>query len=84
MIENRFKNYTLTLILTIILSVISALDLGVFGFLFTTLLASVIGYTVIKHHYYLVCASCVCAIIVYSLFLGDFVLILFDKKHLLC
>ena len=58
----------------IILSLISVLPLGVFTFLISAVLSAVIGYTITRHHYYFVGVVCLCAIAVFSLFSGDFLL----------
>ena len=73
MTENKFKHYALILILTIVLSAVSTLGLGVFGFLFTAILASIIGYTITRYHYFFVGAVCACVVAVYALFVGNFV-----------
>ncbi len=73
MAENKFKNYALILIATVILSLISTLNLSIVGILFTALLASVIGYTITRYHYYFVGLVCVCSCTVYALFVGDFI-----------
>ncbi len=72
MTENKFKHYALILILTIILSAASTLNISIFVFLITALLATVIGYSVVRFHYYFVVAVCACVISVYALFTGSF------------
>lgn len=74
MTKNTFKNYALILIATVTLSLASVLPLGVFAFLISAVLASIIGYTVTRHHYYFVGVVCLCVITVFSLFSGDFLL----------
>lgn len=76
MTKNSFKNYALIIITTVVISLIPTLPIGVFGVIATALLASVIGYTVTKHHYYFVGVVCACVIFIYALFSGDFYLTL--------
>ncbi len=71
MSEKRFKNYTLIIVITILLSLISVLPLGILGLITTALLASVIGYTVTKFHYWFVAFVCVCSTAVTALFVWD-------------
>lgn len=74
MTKNTFLNYAFILITTIILSLASVLPLGVFAFLISAVLASVIGYTVTRYHYYFVGVVCLCVILVFSLFSGNFLI----------
>lgn len=76
MTKNSFKNYALIIIATVIISLIAMLPIGIFGIVSTALLASVIGYTVTKHHYYFVGVVCACVIAISALFSGDFYLTL--------
>lgn len=76
MTENKFKNYALILITTIIISLISMLFSGILGAIFSALLASIIGYTVTKHHYYFVATVCACVIAIYTIFAKNFVVAL--------
>ena len=76
MTKNTFKNYALIIIATVIISLIAMLPIGILGIVATALLASVIGYTVTKHHYYFVGVVCACVIAISALFSGDFYLTL--------
>ncbi len=76
MTKNIYKNYALIIIATVIISLIAILPIGILGIVATALLASVIGYTVTKHHYYFVGVVCVCVIAISALFSGDFYLTL--------
>ncbi|MBQ3181601.1 MAG: hypothetical protein IJB50_02460, partial [Clostridia bacterium] len=73
MTKNTFKNYALIIIATVVLTLISMLPIGIFSIVVTALLASIIGYTVTKHHYYFVGFVCVCILLMYSIFSKDFI-----------
>ena len=76
MTKNSFKNYALIIIATVVFALISMLPIGIFGIIASAFLASTIGYTITKHHYYFVGIVCACVISVYALFSGDFYLTL--------
>lgn len=68
MLGKRLKNHLLVIAAVIILSLISVLTLGVSGLLATAILASVIGYSVTRFHYYFVTLICACTVAVTALF----------------
>lgn len=73
MTKNSFKSYALIITITAILTLISTLPIGIFGVIITALLASTIGYTITKHHYYFVAVVCSCVLFIYSAFSGEFI-----------
>lgn len=71
MIENKFRNYALITILTVVFTIASTLPLGVLTMLFSALLVALLGYTVTKYHYTFVTFICVSVFGLYSLFTAD-------------
>lgn len=72
MTKNTFKSYALIIASAIILTLVSMLPIGIFGVIVTALLASTIGYTITKHHYYFVGLVCACIFLIYMIFSGNF------------
>ncbi len=68
MAKNKFKNYALILILTIIFTLGSTLPLGIVSMLFTALVAALLGYTVTRHHYLFVGVVSACILVLYTVF----------------
>lgn len=64
-------NHILVVIISVILTLISVLPIGVIGIFFTAVLAAVIGYSVTKHHYTFVASLCILVFAVTSLFTVD-------------
>ncbi len=73
MTKNTFKSYALIITSAIILTLVSMLPMGMFGVIITALLASTIGYTITKHHYYFVGLVCTCVFLIYLIFSKDFI-----------
>ena len=72
MTKNSFKNYFLILIITAVFSVAGLLPLGVITLLIQAVLASIIGYTVTRYHYWFVSTVCMFLIAIYTTFSGNF------------
>ncbi len=70
--KNNFKSYALILTSTIITVLISILPLGFLGIVASAVLSAIIGYTVIKYHYFFVATISVCIPLIYSIFTGEF------------
>ena len=68
MTKNDIKSYFLTIITSAVLTLVSMLPIGIFGIITTALLASVIGYTVTKHHYAFVGVLCAFVLLIYLFF----------------
>ncbi|MBO5734375.1 MAG: DUF2232 domain-containing protein [Clostridia bacterium] len=73
MVENRFKNHILLLVASVILTLLTLLPLGIFGVIVTTLLTTLVGYTVTKHHYSFVAVVCASILLIYVLFSGNLI-----------
>lgn len=71
MIKNKFKNYALILILTVIFTLGSTLPLGLVAALFSALTVALLGYSVTKFHYYFVGIVSACILALYTVFTHD-------------
>lgn len=71
MAKNKFKNYALILILTIIFTLGSTLPSGVVSMLSAALAAALLGYTVTRHHYLFVGVVSACVLTLYTTFTQD-------------
>ncbi len=72
MIKNKFKNYALILILTVIFTLGSALPLGIVSAFFSALLVALLGYSVTRYHYFFVGVVSACIIAFYTVFAQNF------------
>lgn len=85
MTKNSFKNYLLVLIITAVFSLAGLLPLGVITLLIHAVLASIIGYTVVRYHYWFVAAVSAFLVAVFTIFSGNFyAAILVSLPVLLC
>ena len=71
MAKNKFKNYALILILTIIFTLGSTLPSGIVSMLSAALAAALLGYTVTRHHYLFVGVVSACVLALYTAFTQD-------------
>ncbi len=82
--KNDLKNYIITAIIAVILTVVSANISGVIGLIFMAYTAALIGYTVTKHHYGYVVLLCGLIAAVFGLFGKSFVALLSALPVILC
>ena len=71
MIKNKFKNYALILIFTAIFTLGSTLPVGIVSAFFSAIVISLLGYSVIKYHYYFVGLVSACILAFYTAFTKD-------------
>lgn len=71
MIKNKFKNYALILILTVIFTLGSTLPLGIVAALFSALTVALLGYSVTKYHYLFVGVVATCILALHTVFTQD-------------
>lgn len=82
--KNDLKNYILTAIATMILTVLSVNISGIIGLIFLAYNAAFIGYSVTRHHYGYVAILCCLVAVVYGFFGGTFVSLLSALPIILC
>lgn len=82
--KNDLKNYIITAIIAVILTVVSANISGIIGLIFLAYTAALVGYSVTKHHYGYVVLLCGLIAAVFGLFGRSFVALLSALPVILC
>lgn len=82
--KKDLKNYIITAIIAVILTIVSASVSGIIGMIFLAYTAALIGYSVTKHHYGCVVLLCGLVAAVFGLFGRSFVALLSALPVILC
>lgn len=84
LIKKDLKNYIITAIIAVILTIVSASVSGIIGMIFLAYTAALIGYSVTKHHYGYVVLLCGLVAAVFGLFGRSFVALFSALPVILC